>query len=113
MLRGLYERVVTLGNIADNPNQAEPFLKYYHIHKGKMINHAGKIFDLEKDSEAEELAAVKENYRKDKDKFQVDDCKKCGLTQNKINSFEIRKYNKGIHSDPKILAAFGPGDARR
>ena len=40
ILRGLYERAVSLGYIADNPNQAEPFLEYHHIQKGKMINHA-------------------------------------------------------------------------
>lgn len=77
ILRGLYERAVTLGYIADNPSQAEAFLDYYHIHKGKMLNHAEKIFDLEKNIGDEELATAKENYEKYKDKFQDVACKKC------------------------------------
>ena len=77
ILRGLYERVVTLGYISDNPNQAEPFLEYHHIHKGKMLIHAEKIFDLEKDIDAKELVTAKENYKIYKDKFQEIDCKIC------------------------------------
>ncbi|WP_319521547.1 DUF5677 domain-containing protein [uncultured Desulfosarcina sp.] len=96
ILRGLYERVVTLGYIADNPDQAEPFLEYHHIHKGKMINHAGRIFNLEKDIDAEELATAKENYKKFKDKFQIDDCKKCGtkkmmFTWSKLDTASMAK----------------------
>ena len=77
ILRGLYERVVTLGYISDNPNQAEPFLEYHHIQKGKMLIHAEKIFDLEKDIGAEELKVAKENYKIYKNKFQEIACKKC------------------------------------
>lgn len=77
ILRGLYERVVTLGYISDNPTQAEPFLEYHHIHKGKMLIHAEKSFDLEKDIDAKELATAKENYKTYKDKFQEIDCKIC------------------------------------
>ena len=77
ILRGLYERVVTLGYISVNPTQAEPFLEYHHIHKGKMLIHAEKIFDLEKDIGAEELVTAKENYKIYKDKFQEIACKKC------------------------------------
>lgn len=77
ILRGFYERAVTLGYIADNPNQAEPFLEYHHIQKGKMINHAEKIFDLEKDIGAEELKVAKENFNIFKSKFQETACKKC------------------------------------
>ncbi len=77
ILRGLYERVVTLGYIADNPNQAEPFLEYHHIHKNKMLIHAEKIFDLEKTIGAKEILTTKENYKIYKNKFQEIACKKC------------------------------------
>jgi hypothetical protein len=73
----LYERVVTLGYIADNPNQAEPFLEYHHIHKNKMLIHAEKIFDLEKTIGAKEILTTKENYKIYKNKFQEIACKKC------------------------------------
>lgn len=77
ILRGLYECVVTLGYISDNPAQAELFLEYHHIHKGKMLIHAEKIFDLKENISPEELAAAKENYRIYKDKFQEIACEKC------------------------------------
>jgi hypothetical protein len=77
ILRGLYERVVTLGYISENPTQAEPFLEYHHIHKGKMLIHAEKIFDLEKDISPEELVTAKENYRIYKDKFREIACEIC------------------------------------
>lgn len=77
ILRGLYERVVTHGYIADNPDQAVAFLEYHHIQKGKMVNHAEKIFDLEKNMCAEELEIAKENYKIYKSKFQEIACKKC------------------------------------
>ncbi len=77
ILRGLYERVVTLGYIADNPTQVEPFLDYYHIHKGKMFIHAQKFPELVKDVDPEEFVNAKKNYTIYKNKFQEIDCKKC------------------------------------
>ncbi|MBU1052761.1 MAG: hypothetical protein KKC46_02895 [Proteobacteria bacterium] len=77
ILRGLYERVVTLGYISDNPTQAESFLEYHHIHKGKMLIHAKEFFDLEKIIDAKELETAKNNYKTYKDKFQEIDCKRC------------------------------------
>jgi hypothetical protein len=77
ILRGLYERVVTLGYIVDNPTQAEPFLEYHHIHKGKMLIHAEKFSELIKDIDPAELVAAKENYKIYKDKFQEIACEKC------------------------------------
>ena len=39
ILRGLYERTVTAGYISKNPQEAELFLEYHFVHKGKMLNH--------------------------------------------------------------------------
>lgn len=85
ILRGLYERTVTLGYIAENPSEAEPFLEYHHIHQGKMLNHAGKIFDLENNIGIQEIIIIKENFKKTKEKFQEVDCKKCGTKKTMVS----------------------------
>jgi hypothetical protein len=77
ILRGMYERVVTISYLASHPDQAEAFWNYAPIHKYKLSVHAGKVMDLEKtipravlDEVKAERDAVKGNY--------VDECQKCG-----------------------------------
>ena len=89
ILRGLYERTVTLGYIADNPEQADPFLEYHHIQKGKMIIHAEKIFDLENDIGAEEVKIAKENYEYFKSKFQETACNKCKTKRTMFSWYKL------------------------
>ncbi len=108
ILRGLYERVVTLGYIADNPNQAEPFLQYDHIHRNKMRIHAEKIFDLEKCIGAKELLSIKENYKIYKDKFQEIACKKCKTKRTMLSwsKLDTASMAKKIGLDELYFAGF-------
>jgi hypothetical protein len=48
LLRGLYERAVTLGYIVKNPQKADQFLEYHHVHVGKLFNHAKRFLPMDK-----------------------------------------------------------------
>lgn len=78
ILRGLYERVVTIAYISQNENEAEQFLKYHYIHRNKLITHAETFFgNLEKYIDKEEILNIKSEFEKHKEKFQQTACKKC------------------------------------
>lgn len=81
ILRGLYERAVTLGYIAEHPNEAEQFLDYHHIHQGKMIIHAEKNFDIKNQIDPNDYCTIKDNYKKYKEKYQQTSCKECRTTR--------------------------------
>jgi len=78
ILRGLYERVVTTAYISQNESEAEQFLEYHFIHRGKLITHAETFFgNLEKYIDKEEILNIKSDFEKYKEKFQQTACKKC------------------------------------
>jgi len=77
LLRGLYERAVTLRYLHEHPEEIEDFLDYYHVGQRKLKiaceNTMGAdTFPPEQADEIEkEFALVKERYM-------VTDCGKCG-----------------------------------
>ena len=78
ILRGFYERVVTIIYISENENEAQQFLEYHYIHKGKLLTHAETFFGkLEQYLDKEEIAETKNNFNKYKVQFQQTSCKKC------------------------------------
>lgn len=78
MLRGLYERIVTMAYLAMNQDEAPRFLEYNYIHRGKLIQHAESFFgNLEDYIDKAEIAEAKCNFNKYKDKFVQTKCKKC------------------------------------
>ena len=81
LLRALYERAVTAAYIAQNPNEAETFLDYHHIHLGKLFNHAAQLFDMGSLFSAEKIGDIKKSYEITKGKFQEPLCEKCGTTR--------------------------------
>jgi hypothetical protein len=44
ILRGFFERVVTIIYISENKDEAKQFLEYHYIHRGKMLTHAERFF---------------------------------------------------------------------
>ncbi len=81
LLRGLYENTVTSSYIAKNQDQADVFLAYHHIHRGKLFKHAKVFFgELEKYLDAKEINEANEEFEKHKDKFQRISCKTCKTT---------------------------------
>ena len=77
LLRGFYERAVTMRYLHENPGEIENFLDYYHVAQRKLKiaceNTMGAdTFPPEQAEEIEkEFALVKEKYM-------VTDCEKCG-----------------------------------
>lgn len=78
ILRGFYERVVTMTYLSENQDEAEHFLNYDHIHRGKLINHAEKFFgNLDQYISVQEIEEANRNFQEFKSKFQMTQCKKC------------------------------------
>lgn len=82
ILRGFYERVVTIAYLSENQDEAEQFLNYHHIHRGKLTHHAEKFFgNLDKYISKEEIKEAKKNFDEFKSKFQMTQCKNCNTTR--------------------------------
>jgi hypothetical protein len=78
LLRGFYEKTVTCAFIAKNKDQADNFLQYHFIHRGKLFKHAQGFFgNLENFIEKKEIEEAKKQFDKYKSKFQYISCKKC------------------------------------
>ena len=78
ILRGFYERVVTIIYISENENEAQQFLEYYYIHRGKLLTHAETSFgNLDRYLGEEEILEAKNDFNKYKVRFQQTVCKKC------------------------------------
>jgi hypothetical protein len=77
VIRGFYERIVTMAYISKNPKEAEAFIDYNAIHKWKEIVHAEKAgIDIKKYMSKSEIDDVKRQYNAVKDNYQGH-CKKC------------------------------------
>jgi hypothetical protein len=75
LLRGLYERAVTLRYRHEHPEEIEDFMDFYHVSQRKLMivckNAMGEeIFPTEM------AADIEKEYRRVKDKFMVTDCEK-------------------------------------
>ena len=77
ILRGLYERAVTMVYLIDHPKEVQSFLEYNHIAEYKLMqailqnNGENAVSKEVKEARESRFNAVKENYM-------IDDCKKCG-----------------------------------
>lgn len=86
ILRGLYERTVTAGYISKNPQEAELFLEYHFVHKGKMLNHAKTFFgDLKDQIDPKDIEDTEKKYKLYKEKYREPLCKKCGTYRTQIS----------------------------
>jgi hypothetical protein len=81
LLRGLFERSVTLGYIAENPEEADNFLEYHHIHVGKHFNHANEVLSMSEHLPQEKIDQIKDAYLESKKKYQEEACEKCHTTK--------------------------------
>lgn len=87
LLRGLYERAVTLGYIAKNRDKADDFLDYHHVHLGRHLNHAKQVFpDI---LSPELIAGIQSNYNTMKNKYEEVICKKCNITRIRFSWSEL------------------------
>jgi len=80
ILRGLYERVVTMAYISENQDEATCFLEYHYIHRGRLLHHAESFFgNLEDYIDKAEIAEAKSDFLKHQDIFMQTKCKKCKI----------------------------------
>jgi len=83
ILRGLYERAVTMMYLIDHPDEVQSFLGYHHVAEHKLMqavleNHGeGAVSKEVKEEREKQFNAVRENYM-------IDDCKECG-TKKRMN----------------------------
>lgn len=89
LLRGLYERAVTLGYIEKNSNKAEDFLDYHYVHLGKLFNHARRIFGNGMGLSSEQISEIQSNYDAMKDKYKDILCTKCNSTKIRFSWSEL------------------------
>jgi hypothetical protein len=80
LLRGLYERAVTLRYLREHPSEIDDFLDFYHVSQRKLMI-ACKNTMGEEVFPPEMAADIENEYEKVKDKYIVTDCKKCGTTR--------------------------------
>jgi hypothetical protein len=82
LLRGLYERSVTLEYIRQNPDRVERFVDYAAIQEFKAAKKARELFAEQLDAMLVRIGTsfeqLKERHDKVKDQFQVTRCQKCG-----------------------------------
>lgn len=101
LLRGLFERGVTAAYVAQNPDEAERFLDYHHVHQGKLLNHAIELFgrDFLPRERVEQVQKLYEQYR---NQFQEPLCSTCGTTRTMISWSKLdvasmaKKANRGF-----------------
>ena len=79
LLRGLYERAMTLEYIRRNPEKAERFVRYGVIQESKVIRAAIDAVgeDAVKDRLGAQLVEYRRMYNEVRPEFLVTDCKKC------------------------------------
>ena len=77
ILRGLYERCVTMGYIAKHDDEASTFLDYHSIHQGKMLNHLGNTFDIKRLFPEKKIERILKKYDEAKSAYEEYICKKC------------------------------------
>jgi len=79
LLRGLYERAVTLEYIRRNPDKAERFIRFGAIQEYKVLKVALELVGQEEFNKhmGTQLAEYQRMYEQVRPEFQVTDCKKC------------------------------------
>ncbi len=84
ILRGLYERAVTLAYIGDSNERARRFFRYSGIQAHRAMEAALKLFteeEFEKAAGSGTVARMREWYKEVKPEYQTTLCKKCGTTR--------------------------------
>jgi hypothetical protein len=89
LLRGLFERAVTLGYVARKPDKAEQFLEYHYVHQGKQFNHANEVFPMNEHLSPEQIEQIQSAYKRTKEKYQEVLCRKCGTTRTRFSWSEL------------------------
>jgi hypothetical protein len=80
LLRGLYERAVTLEYLNEHPEELEDFYDFHRLSQRKLKIACEDT--MGKDTFPEEMAsAIEAEFQEIKEKFMVPDCKVCGTSK--------------------------------
>jgi Family of unknown function (DUF5677) len=95
LLRGLYERAVTLRYLYEHPEEIEDFLDYYHVGQRKLKLACEETMGADTFS-PEQAAEIENEFAAVKEKFMVTHCEKCGTkrlnhTWNKLDFVAMAK----------------------
>jgi hypothetical protein len=95
LLRGLYERAVTLRYLHEHPEEIEDFLDYYHVGQRKLKLACEETMGADTFS-PEQAAEIESEFAAVKGKFMVTQCEKCGTkrlnhTWNKLDFVAMAK----------------------
>lgn len=80
LLRGLYERAVTMIYLSEHPEEVDLFLNYGDVSQYKLIS-AMKRTDGENRIPQDQVDQLKARYEEVKKDYEIPDCKKCGTTR--------------------------------
>ena len=76
LLRGMYERAVTLSYLHDNPAEIDDFLDFHFVNQRKLMivsnDSMGQVFTEEMKED------IENGFQRVKDRFMIADCKECG-----------------------------------
>jgi hypothetical protein len=85
VIRGLYERAVTLAYIGKNPDKAERFVRFAGVQEHRLLESALKVVSEKAFDEAvpapNTVAEIRERYKLVKSEFETAVCKQCGTTR--------------------------------
>jgi len=84
MLRGLYERALTIAHISQNPEKAQRFADYGFIQEHRIIGPALKLMSedsLKEHIKPTTVTGIRQGYEEHKALFKITDCKTCGTTR--------------------------------
>jgi hypothetical protein len=84
LLRGLYEKAVTLEYLNDHPDELDAFFDYRHVSDRKLYRSVTEVFGPNV-LPAERLEEVERNYDRVKDQYMIADCSKCGTKRLNIS----------------------------
>ena len=102
ILRGMYESAVTAAYLAKHPDEADRFRQYGRIHRGKLLNHAAKLFDLKRIFTEEKIAEIKQDYEAAKRDFQEPLCKKCKTTRTQMSWSRLDPGSMALSANPDL-----------
>jgi hypothetical protein len=77
LIRGLYERAVTLHYLHDHPAEIDDFIDFHLVSNRKLMIACRETMGSDMFSD-EEVARIEAEYQQVKDKFEVTTCETCG-----------------------------------
>jgi len=106
LIRGLYERTVTMSFIAKNPDEAKAFRNFHYVQTRKTLSHAKDLI-RDNDEIKKKIEEVEKSYQKHKDDFTEFVCEKCKKTRIRFSWSKLDLASMARKVDLDRLYYFG------